>query len=319
MASLARLSRNEARHPNTPRLIADSTGSTVWRWDQQEPFGATPPNEDPDDDGVVFSLPLRFEGTCADAETGILQNWHRELDPARGQYLQSDPLGLRAGLNTYAHVLSSPLVYSDAQGLLVQLLCRPVKGLPVKRHCFVWVTCPAEGWDFTLSLFGKPPYINSTGFKRISTSRDPTNEDNPNSPSVNYRQTITPSAGSACTNDCAFEKSILNRFDQAPSQVPYGGFTSNSNTFAQGLITSGVFGTSLSSNVPPSAPGFVPMVWPNCDFLNSAEHQGHRAAQRLLILGRKPAQTFEHEHAFDGRDNRLDRRGLKKTGAVPFL
>jgi hypothetical protein len=31
-----------ADHLNTPRLVADATGTTVWRWDQQDPFGNNP-------------------------------------------------------------------------------------------------------------------------------------------------------------------------------------------------------------------------------------------------------------------------------------
>ncbi len=49
-------------HLNTPRFIADATQKIVWRWDQQEPFGSTPPNDDPDGDGVKFDFPLRFPG-----------------------------------------------------------------------------------------------------------------------------------------------------------------------------------------------------------------------------------------------------------------
>ena len=247
-----------ADHLSTPREIYNGQQQLVWRWSNQEPFGDSPPDGNPSGLGA-FTFPLRFEGTYADAENGILQNWRRDLDTSRGQYLQSDPIGLRAGLNTYLHLQANPLAYTDPEGLLVQLLCRPVTGLPIKSHCFVWVTCPQEGWDFTLSLFGNPPYVNSTGYKRISTSRDPTNQDNPNAPAVNYRQTVTPSPDT-CNKDCAFEKSILDRFERAPSTLPYGGLTNNSNTFAQHLITSGAFGTSLPSNVPPSAPGFVPMV-----------------------------------------------------------
>jgi len=34
-------------HLNTPRLVANSGGTTVWRWDQQEPFGVSVPDENP--------------------------------------------------------------------------------------------------------------------------------------------------------------------------------------------------------------------------------------------------------------------------------
>jgi len=39
----------EAKHLNTPRLVADDTQKTVWKWEQQEPFGAGACNPDPDE------------------------------------------------------------------------------------------------------------------------------------------------------------------------------------------------------------------------------------------------------------------------------
>src|SRR5688572_25682184 len=48
-------------HLNTPRLVADAAGTTVWRWDQQEPFGVNVPDENPSGLGA-FDLPLRLPG-----------------------------------------------------------------------------------------------------------------------------------------------------------------------------------------------------------------------------------------------------------------
>src|SRR4051794_26230897 len=44
-------------------------------------------------------------------------NYFRDYDPSIGRYLQSDPLGLSSGLNTFAYVGSSPLVLVDPDGL----------------------------------------------------------------------------------------------------------------------------------------------------------------------------------------------------------
>jgi len=103
-------------HLNTPRLVADSTGTTVWRWDQQEPFGANPANDDPDGNSVAFDLPLRLPGQRYDAESGLHYNYFRDYDPSLGRYGESDPLGLLAGLNTYAYVGGQPLIFVDPSG-----------------------------------------------------------------------------------------------------------------------------------------------------------------------------------------------------------
>jgi RHS repeat-associated protein len=104
-------------HLNTPRFIADETQKIVWRWDQQEPFGATPPNDDPDGDGIKFDFPLRFPGQYFDRETNLAYNWMRDYDPAIGRYVQSDPIGLRGGLSTYLYVHGMPTRLVDPIGL----------------------------------------------------------------------------------------------------------------------------------------------------------------------------------------------------------
>jgi RHS repeat-associated protein len=106
-----------ADHLNTPRLVADATGTTVWRWDQGEPFGNNPADEDPDANSVAFDLPLRLPGQRYDKETNLHYNYFRDYDPSLGRYLEADPLGVEDGVNPFAYVHSDPLYQVDEHGL----------------------------------------------------------------------------------------------------------------------------------------------------------------------------------------------------------
>ncbi len=105
-----------ADHLNTPRVITDGTNKVVWRWDS-DPFGADAANEDPDGDGAKFRYNLRFPGQYYDRETGLHYNYFRDYEPTTGRYVQSDPIGLQGGLNTYAYVNGNPLSHADPLGL----------------------------------------------------------------------------------------------------------------------------------------------------------------------------------------------------------
>ncbi len=103
-------------HLNAPRAIVDGTGKTVWRWDS-EPFGADKPNEDPDKDGKKVTYNLRFPGQYYDAESGLHYNYFRDYSPSLGRYIESDPIGLKGGLNTYGYVGGNPVSWVDLRGL----------------------------------------------------------------------------------------------------------------------------------------------------------------------------------------------------------
>jgi RHS repeat-associated protein len=97
--------------------VADATGTTVWRWDQAEPFGNNPADEDPDGNSVAFDLPLRLPGQRFDAETALHYNYFRDYDPSLGRYGKSDPIGLDGGMNTYVYGDDRPVERSDFLGL----------------------------------------------------------------------------------------------------------------------------------------------------------------------------------------------------------
>ncbi|HTE39254.1 MAG TPA: RHS repeat-associated core domain-containing protein [Steroidobacteraceae bacterium] len=110
-------------HLNTPRKITrPSDNAIVWTW-HSDPFGTTAANQNPSGLGT-FAFNLRFPGQYYDSETGLHYNYYRDgYDSAVGRYTQSDPIGLRGGVNTYAYVLSNPLSFSDPLGLDGQM-CR---------------------------------------------------------------------------------------------------------------------------------------------------------------------------------------------------
>jgi len=68
-------------------------------------------------DGQEVAYNLRFPGQYYQAETGLNQNWNRDYDPIVGRYIESDPIGLAAGVNTYAYALDSTLRNTDPTGL----------------------------------------------------------------------------------------------------------------------------------------------------------------------------------------------------------
>ncbi len=50
------------------------------------------------------------------AETGLFYNYYRTYDPQMGRYIESDPIGLTAGVNTYAYVAGNSISYTDRFG-----------------------------------------------------------------------------------------------------------------------------------------------------------------------------------------------------------
>ena len=97
-------------HISTPQLMTDQNQQVVWQADYN-PFGEAVINTE------LVKNNLRFSGQYYDKETNLHYNHNRYYSPKIGRYIQSDPIGLLGGRNTYTYVNNKPTVLTDPLGL----------------------------------------------------------------------------------------------------------------------------------------------------------------------------------------------------------
>ncbi|MFY9179848.1 MAG: RHS repeat-associated core domain-containing protein, partial [Venatoribacter sp.] len=98
---------------NAPVRIIDAGGNVHWQADYDDFGNAT--ISKPDYSSVENNL--RLPGQYADQESGYYYNLNRYYAPQLGRYLESDPIGLQGGINTYAYVAGNPISFVDPDGL----------------------------------------------------------------------------------------------------------------------------------------------------------------------------------------------------------
>ena len=140
---------------DTPRYITNASKQLVWEW-QSDPFGNGAPTGS-------LTYNLRFPGQYYDAETGLNYNLNRYYNPTIGRYVESDPIGLRGGVNTYAYTFNNPLGYVDPLGLYWEY-CQNTGAINFVNNITGQVTPIDKGFSGHMQGFNNPslqavPYV----------------------------------------------------------------------------------------------------------------------------------------------------------------
>jgi RHS repeat-associated protein len=195
----------------------------MWTW-FSDPFGTDAANFNPAGFGV-FPYNLRFPGQIFDGQAGLHYNGFRDYDPAVGRYPESDPLGLKAGVNTYAYANGNPIRYADPKGTDVRVYNGgQVDGL----HQGISVDTPNGPYQVSYGL----DHGGVAGTSQ-STSDDPTPNGTGNG--IVYEDPFPPASISDTLHTTPAQDRIIEQMlrQQVGTRGPYNLLTNNCRTYSQ--------------------------------------------------------------------------------------